>query len=113
MNMQAKKNYRFVICDIDNILVVKHPEVSMRVKEIIQHLHSKGVLFGLASGRSLDKVVAFGDTTNDNTMLEINGYGVCLQNGSEITKAIADAITEYLCNEDGLGTYYGKSFTER
>ena len=39
----------------------------------------------------LSEVVAFGDTSNDNEMLQAAGLGVCLKNGSEDTKAIADA----------------------
>lgn len=53
----------------------------------------------------LSEVVAFGDTNNDNEMLQAAGLGVCLKNGSEDTKAIADAITELNCDEDGLALY--------
>ena len=44
--------------------------------------------------------MAFGDTTNDHTMLEPSCVGVCLKNGSDDTKAIADIITDYPCDED-------------
>ena len=54
---------------------------------------------------SLDEVIAYGDTTNDNEMLEIAGLGVCLKNGSDDTKAIADEITEYVCTEDGFARH--------
>ena len=56
----------------------------------------------------LSEVVAFGDTSNDNEMLQAAGLGVCLKNGSEDTKAIADAITEFNCDEDGLALYLEK-----
>lgn len=50
-------------------------------------------------------VTAFGDTSNDNEMLEASGWGVCMQNGSDDTKAIADEITEKTCAEDGWADY--------
>lgn len=50
-------------------------------------------------------VMAFGDTTNDNTMLQFSGLGVCMKNGSDDTKKIADVITEKTCEEDGWAEY--------
>ena len=38
----------------------------------------------------LENIWAFGDTTNDNTMLEVSGRGICMCKGSDDTKAIAD-----------------------
>lgn len=57
---------------------------------------------------SLEDVIAFGDTTNDNDLLEISGTGVCMLNGSDDTKAIADAITDLPCAEDGWADYIEK-----
>lgn len=54
---------------------------------------------------STAEVMAFGDTTNDHTMLELSGVGVCLKNGSDDTKAIADIITDYPCDEDGWARF--------
>lgn len=51
---------------------------------------------------SLDQVLAFGDTTNDNEMLEVSGCGVCLKNGTEDTKKVADYITDLTCEEEGF-----------
>ena len=53
---------------------------------------------------SLDEVIAFGDTTNDNTMLACC-HGVCMANGSQDTKDVAKEITRYTNNEDGLADY--------
>ena len=53
----------------------------------------------------LENVVAFGDTTNDNDMIECSGIGVCMINGSEDTKAIADEITEFDNDHDGLAIH--------
>ncbi|MDH6366381.1 MULTISPECIES: HAD family hydrolase [unclassified Breznakia] len=50
-------------------------------------------------------VMAFGDMSNDNDMLEASGLGVCLLNGSKDTKAIADVITEKTCDEEGFAHF--------
>ena len=49
----------------------------------------------------MSEVMALGDTTNDNAMIEASGVGVCLKNGTDDTKKIADIITEYTNNEEG------------
>lgn len=54
---------------------------------------------------SLDTVISFGDMTNDNELLEKAGWGVCLINGNEETKHIANDITEFDNNHDGMGYY--------
>lgn len=56
----------------------------------------------------MEAVMAFGDTTNDNDLLMASGWGVCMQNGSEDTKQIADEITEKPCTEDGWADYMEK-----
>ena len=53
----------------------------------------------------LKDVVSFGDTSNDNNMLEVSGLGVCLANGSEDTKKIADVVTKEDNNHDGLAKF--------
>ena len=53
----------------------------------------------------LNEIMAFGDMDNDIAMLETAGWGVCLANGCDKAKAIADAITEYPVLEDGVGRY--------
>ena len=57
-----------------------------------------------------EEVVAFGDTTNDNDMLAYSGLGVCMINGSDDTKAIADDITAYSNDEDGFARYMEEHF---
>ena len=59
----------------------------------------------------LENVMAMGDTTNDNPMLEVSGVGVCMCNGSEDTLAIADMITDKTCNEDGCADFLEKYFS--
>jgi hypothetical protein len=36
---------------------------------------------------------------------EAAGWGVCLKNGFDPTKAVAQAVTEYGVEEDGVGRY--------
>ena len=59
-------------------------------------------------GIDLENVVAFGDMSNDNPMLELAGVGVCLKNGAQDTKACADYITEFTNNEDGFAKFAEK-----
>ncbi|OCN04261.1 hydrolase [Erysipelotrichaceae bacterium MTC7] len=54
---------------------------------------------------AVQDVMAFGDMSNDNDMLEASGLGVCLLNGSDDTKAIADMITEKTCDEEGFAHF--------
>ncbi len=53
----------------------------------------------------MDEIMAFGDMDNDKEMLREAGWGVCLLNGSDISKSMADVITEYPCTEDGMGRW--------
>lgn len=56
-------------------------------------------------GVDMKDTIAFGDNENDNTLLEDAGLGVCLKNGADGTKAVADVITEYTCDEGGVGHF--------
>ena len=53
-------------------------------------------------GLSLGQVAAFGDTTNDIEMIAECGMGVCMCNGTQDAKDVADIVTEYSNDEDGL-----------
>ncbi len=69
---------------------------------------NKGLgILGYASKHGIDmsEVIAFGDLDNDIGLLKEAGWGVCLVNGSDATKAISQAITEYPVTEDGVGRY--------
>lgn len=58
----------------------------------------------------IKKVVSFGDTTNDNEMLQVAGWGVCLANGSADTKMVADDITVLDNDHDGLAAYIEEKY---
>ena len=47
---------KLVIADIDNTLVVKRQPLTERAYNAIQALQARGVLFGLASGRSVEQL---------------------------------------------------------
>lgn len=71
------------------------------------------VEYARRNGIAIDEVIAFGDMDNDNEMLEAAGWGVCLKNGGDRTKELADAITEYDVTEDGVGHYlYDHGYVE-
>lgn len=53
----------------------------------------------------MEAVVTFGDASNDNELLQVSGWGVCMKNGLSDTKAVADEITEYTNEEDGFARY--------
>lgn len=61
----------------------------------------------------INEIMAFGDMDNDKEMLKEAGWGVCLLNGSDISKSMADDITEYPCTEDGMGRYLEKHVLNR
>ena len=55
-------------------------------------------------GISIDDVLSFGDTDNDNEMLRISN-GVCLKDGNENTKKLAKYVTEEGCEDDGFAKF--------
>ena len=54
---------------------------------------------------SLDEVVALGDAQNDAEMIKLAGLGVCMLNGDDQVKAVSDVISDYDCDDDGVGHY--------
>ena len=61
---------------------------------------------------TLDNVLSFGDTSNDNEMLAVSGLGVCMCNGSADTKQCAKDITKFSNNEEGVAQYILDHFGE-
>lgn len=59
---------------------------------------------------SIDEVHAFGDSMNDIPMFKIAGKSTAMANGKEDVKAIADDVTEFSCDEDGLEQYLRKHY---
>lgn len=61
-------------------------------------------------GFDINKVIACGDMDNDIPLLLEAGTSICLKNGSEKTKEVADYITDDSVEEDGLGKFLFKNF---
>ncbi len=57
----------------------------------------------------LNDVAAFGDMTNDISMLEVVGMSVCLLNGSDDAKAASKYITDYDVNHEGFADFVEKN----
>lgn len=53
----------------------------------------------------LSEVMAFGDQDNDIGLIDTAGWGVCMLNGCDASKAVAQAITEHPVDDDGIGHY--------
>lgn len=67
---------------------------------------SHGIRF-LAQNFNIDRknIIAFGDEHNDFEMINYAGWGVVMQNGTEQLKSVANDITKYDNNHDGLAHY--------
>lgn len=55
-----------------------------------------------AIGASVEDTVACGDGFNDMSMIEYAHVGVCMKNGQQAVKDVADYVTEKTNDEDGL-----------
>lgn len=53
----------------------------------------------------INETIAFGDMQNDYGMIQSAGWGVCLLNGCDECKSIAQAVTEHPVTDDGVGNY--------
>ena len=53
----------------------------------------------------LKDVMAFGDATNDDGLIRYSGIGICMKNGLDTTKALADIILDKTNDEDGVADY--------
>ena len=76
--------------------------------EVMQKGIDKGSgLERFARNNSIDMkdIISFGDNENDNSMLVASGWGVSLKDGAELTRQLADDITDYDCMDAGVGHY--------
>lgn len=58
-------------------------------------------------GWTMDNLLTFGDADNDHDMTLNAGVGVVMENGSELTKSVADYITGD-CDHDGIAEFIEK-----
>lgn len=61
-------------------------------------------------GISQTDILAFGDEDNDFEMLDYAGHGVMMKNGIDRLRSVANDMTEFTNNEDGLALYLEKYF---
>ena len=59
-------------------------------------------------GFGMEKVMGFGDSMNDESLIRMAGHGVCMCNGLDAIKEIADYVTEFDNNHDGPGRFIQK-----
>jgi len=55
------------------------------------------------AGTSLDMTIAFGDAENDINLVRVAKLGVCMKGSPEPLRAVAQLVTEYTNDEDGVG----------
>lgn len=61
--------------------------------------------FAESLGIAKENIMTFGDQDNDLGLIKDAGWGVCLKNGCEACKEVADAVTEHDVYDDGVGHY--------
>ena len=61
-------------------------------------------------GWNIDNLMVFGDEDNDYEMISESGVGVAMRNGCDRVKNIADYITDYDNNHDGIADFLSKYF---
>ena len=54
------------------------------------------------------ETLAFGDAMNDESMIRLAGTSVAMKNGDQTIKNIADYISEYTNDEDGVARFIEK-----
>ncbi|WP_294427855.1 Cof-type HAD-IIB family hydrolase [uncultured Treponema sp.] len=59
-------------------------------------------------GFGLERCMGFGDSMNDESLIRMAGYGVALCNGLDEIKKIADFVTDFDNNHDGVGDFLRK-----
>ncbi|MBQ8778004.1 MAG: HAD hydrolase family protein, partial [Treponema sp.] len=60
-------------------------------------------------GIEKSQTMGFGDSMNDESMIRLLEYGVCMANGNEQIKQIADYVTEKTNDESGVADFILKN----
>ena len=113
LNVICDPSYQPIVKERAQEFIKDHPEVTgfptqPQIFEFVDCRVNKG--FGLKKIAehfhiSIEETLAFGDEENDATLLEVAGCGVCMQNGSDKTKAASDVVTERTNQEDAIAYY--------
>lgn len=80
--------------DINVEVMVANVNKATGIKQMLKH-------FNLSEKKTL----AIGDSNNDIQMLQFVSHAVAMKNASDHIKDIADDITEFTCDEDGVYHY--------
>lgn len=69
----------------------------------VKHANKGSALRALAEELQIpiEQTMAFGDGTNDLSMLQVAGCGIAMKNGAEIVRQAADVVTDS-CDDDGV-----------
>lgn len=84
--IQEKNSQGYINCEF----ISKQFDKGRAMVRVCEHL-----------GISIENTYAFGDSMNDLEMMEMAGTSICMENGSEALKAVADDICPSV-TEDGL-----------
>ena len=93
---QLEQEFFFCIQDADNYGIVNGEVINRKfdkgqaVHRVCEYLHIP-----------VNDSIGFGDSMNDKEMMESVGYSVCMENGSDSLKEIADEICKSV-DQDGL-----------
>lgn len=90
---------------------IRYVLTSAGIIEFMDDRVNKGIAlteFAKRNNIAIEETMAFGDMQNDTELVHDAGWGVCLLNGCDETKATANDITEYSVSEDGMGRYLKK-----
>lgn len=98
----------------EELNVYKDIEVTGAIDNIVE-VNAKGVhkgngliLLGQILDINIQEIMAFGDGANDIEMLRTVGFGICMANGMEAVKEVADYIA-LSNNEDGVAKFIEQS----
>ena len=74
--------------------------------EVVNNRYSKGTAVEYLANRygvDLQNVIAIGDQTNDQPMIEKAGFGIAVKNADEGLKQLADCVFEFTNEEGAVG----------
>lgn len=122
--------------DVNKLIMHFDPKDMPVVQERASHFHDKRVVgfatadnlfeyvdpninkgFGMKKiakhyGVPVSTIMAFGDAPNDKEMLGTVGVGVCMQNGADVCKSVANYVTDLTNDQGAVGHFIEDYFKE-
>lgn len=80
-------------------LMVANVNKATGIQQMIKH-------FGLTESETM----AIGDSDNDLPMFRLVNYAVAMKNAPDSIKEVADDVTDFTCDEDGVYSYLKTKF---